>query len=132
MSSISERLLQRFDFGEIRRRRLDNYRRLSSALEGQVTHVWPGGAEGQPEGFCPLFLPILVPDKRAAADTLRQHGIDALEFWNHGVPVCDTQASETTRFLRAHVLGLPVHQDLQPRHIAHMADLVSNLHLRLM
>jgi hypothetical protein len=127
MSPISERLLQRFDFAEIRRRRADNCHRLSDALDGHVTRAWPDGSAGLPDGVCPLFLPILVPDKGAAADTLRRQGIEALEFWNHGVPACDNQASNDARFLRAHVLGLPVHQDLGPRHLTYMADVVSRL-----
>src|SRR6202007_3326877 len=67
MSGVTERLLKRFDFVKIRTRRVENCRRLMTALEGAVTPLWPD----LPEGVCPLFYPILVRDKRAAADALR-------------------------------------------------------------
>jgi hypothetical protein len=35
------------------------------------------------------------------------------------------------RYLRQHVLELPIHQDLTPRHIAHIAQQVSALSLRM-
>jgi hypothetical protein len=35
------------------------------------------------------------------------------------------------RFLRSHVLELPIHQDLTPDHIAHIARQISTLNLRM-
>jgi dTDP-4-amino-4,6-dideoxygalactose transaminase len=122
MSVASERLLRRFDFDGIRRRRIENYRSLSAALAGRVTPVH--GALGN--GICPLFFPIVVNDKSSAARSLRQTGIEALEFWNHGAER-STPASDSVEFLRAHVLALPVHQDLLPRQIAHVARQVGDL-----
>jgi dTDP-4-amino-4,6-dideoxygalactose transaminase len=125
-SGVTEWLLSRLDFDDIRRRRVENCRSLMAALEGAVTPLWPD----LPEGVCPLFYPILVADKQAAANAFRQYGIEPLEIWNHGVPAFDAHASENARLLRAHVLGLPVHQDLTDKHVAYMADLASRLHLR--
>jgi dTDP-4-amino-4,6-dideoxygalactose transaminase len=82
---------------------------------------------GLAEGVCPLFCPILVDDKPATARALRQRGIAALEFWNHGADE-DGDMSDTTRFLRSHVLALPIHQDLTPRHVAYVARQVSSVH----
>jgi dTDP-4-amino-4,6-dideoxygalactose transaminase len=124
MSSFSNRLLERLDFADIRRRRVKNFQILSELVDNKAK-VCPR----LPPGACPLFLPILVADKPAAANALRRRGVEALEFWNYGMEACDRQASATTRFLRQHVLGLPIHQDLTPRHISHMAQLVSGLHL---
>ncbi len=126
MSPITEWLIARCDFAAIRAARIENCRRLMAALDGSVTPLWPD----LPEGACPLFYPILVGDKPAAAAALREHGIEPLEIWNSGVAAFDAHASENARLLRAHVLGLPVHQDLTARHIAHMADVASRLHLR--
>ena len=124
MSPLSARLLGRFDFPEIRRRRLANYRRLAERLNGDVGHVCP-----EPdEGVCPLFFPVLVADKPAAAAELQRRGVDALEFWNDSVE-SGAEMSETTRFLRAHVLELPIHQDLTPRHVDYVADQVRAMNL---
>ena len=73
-----------------------------------------------------MFFPVLVPDKHATALALQRSGIDALEFWNEGMGPGDDMCPDT-RFLRAHVLELPIHQDLTPRQIAYMARETSAL-----
>lgn len=125
MSPVSERVLKRMDFRDIRRRRITNAQQLAGALKGRVALLH----DDLPEGACPLFLPILVRHKHEAAEALRCHGIDPLEFWNQGVAIFDAHAAANAQYLRAHVLGLPVHQDLTSRHIAHMAEVVCQLQL---
>jgi dTDP-4-amino-4,6-dideoxygalactose transaminase len=125
MSRMSERLLTRMDFAEIKRRRADNYRRLSEQLDPDVIQVFPH----LPEGVCPLFFPIIVNDKHAAAEALRACGVDALEFWNDSVEPGGHEMGSDARFLRRHVLELPIHQDLTARHIDHVARQVSALNL---
>ena len=127
MSRMSERLLATMDFGAIRRRRVDNYRRLAQHLSPHVVQVFPE----LPEGVCPLFFPIIVSDKRATAEALRARGVDALEFWNDTVEPGGHEMSSDARFLRQHVLELPIHQDLTSRHIDHMARQVSSLGTRV-
>ncbi len=125
MSLASERLIRRFDFGEIRRRRIVNFRALATALRGRVVPL-PADLD---QGICPLFFPIIVDDKASAARSLREQGVEALEFWNSGARGSDT-GSDSVRFLRSRVLGLPVHQDLRPRQLEHVARQVGNLHLK--
>lgn len=125
MSAASERLLRRFNFDGIRRKRVANFRTLAAALAGTVTPVHAT----LDAGVCPLFYPIVVDDKPAAARALRRQGVEALEFWNHGAGPADSDTSDSVRFLRSHVLALPIHQDLSTRQIAHMADRVAGLNL---
>jgi hypothetical protein len=61
---------------------------------------------------------------------LRGHGVQALEFWNHGAEGADDVTFANAQFLRSHVLALPVHQDLSARQLAHMVDRVSALNLQ--
>ena len=122
MSATSERLLRRFNFDDIRRRRVSNYQTLGTALNGAVTHLQPH----LEDGVCPLFYPILVHDKPAAARALRSHGVQALEFWNHGADAISGE-SDAVQYLRSHVLALPVHQDLSVRQLNHMADRVTRV-----
>ena len=122
MSRVSARLLERFDFEDIRRRRVENYRLLDSELDLTVPRVF----SDLPDGVCPLFFPIIVGDKAAAARTLQQRGVDALEFWNESME-SGQEMGPPARFLREHVLELPIHQDLTPRHLAHVAREVSAL-----
>jgi dTDP-4-amino-4,6-dideoxygalactose transaminase len=123
MSRLSERLLARMDFAGIRRQRVENYRRLAERLGPDVIRVFPT----LPDGICPLFFPIVVSDKAAAAGALRVRGIDALEFWNDSVEPGGHEMSADARFLRRHVLELPIHQDLTARHIDYVAAQVSAL-----
>jgi dTDP-4-amino-4,6-dideoxygalactose transaminase len=125
MSRVSERVIGLLDFAEIRRRRLTNFRQLASALRGSTSQILPD----PDDGVCPLFFPIYVPDKHAAALALRQRGVDALEFWNDGVEPGGREMSANARFLRAHVLELPIHQDLTSKHVEYVARQVSNLNL---
>jgi dTDP-4-amino-4,6-dideoxygalactose transaminase len=122
MSSLSDRVLERLDFPEVRRRRVRNFRQLAEQLDPGIGVLHSSLAEG----VCPLFHPILVGDKRATAQALRRRGVAALEFWNQGADE-GGEESDSARFLRSHVLALPVHQDLTPRHVAYMAQQVSTV-----
>jgi len=127
MSPISERLLARMDFGAIKARRRANASRLALRLAGHATPVF----RDLPDGVCPLFFPVLVPDKHRAAMALRARGVDALEFWNDRFEIEGCEVSTAERFLRDHVLELPVHQDLTARHIDHVARQIAALDLRI-
>jgi dTDP-4-amino-4,6-dideoxygalactose transaminase len=124
MSDISTRLLKRLDFEHIRSQRIENYQRLAGQLAGHATLLH----DELPSGACPLILPILVEDKEEAAEVLRAGSVDVLEFWNHGARDTDVE-SENARFLRGHVLGLPIHQDLTDRHIDYVASQLRSLHV---
>ena len=123
MSRVSRRLLDRLDFADIRRRRVENYRRLDTTARSERRRAC---FRTLPDGVCPLFFPIVVRDKHAAARDAAARGVDALEFWNDSCEPGDEMGPDA-RFLRAHVLELPIHQDLTPRHIAHVAEQVSEV-----
>jgi dTDP-4-amino-4,6-dideoxygalactose transaminase len=132
MSEISSRLLRRLDFEEVRNQRISNYRRLARQLAGHATPLH----DELPVGACPLLFPILVEDKQEAAEALRACGVDVLEFWNHGADEADLvqkemPANSSAPYLRQHVLGLPIHQDLADRHIDYVAEQVARLDLRM-
>jgi dTDP-4-amino-4,6-dideoxygalactose transaminase len=126
MSGTSERLLARLDFDDIRHKRVWNFQTLATLLNGCATPAM----SGLDAGVCPLFYPVLVRDKAEAARALRERGVDALEFWNHGATPDNAGESPTTRLLRSHVLALPVHQDLTTRHLVHMARQMESLRLQ--
>jgi dTDP-4-amino-4,6-dideoxygalactose transaminase len=120
MSPVSTRLLQRLDYSDIRRRRAANYRQLLQEVDSHVRAMFPV----LPDRVCPLFFPVIVPDKAEAASALRRRGVEALEFWND--PVGDgSEMSPHARFFREHVLELPIHQDLSARHVSHVARQVN-------
>src|SRR5215475_7022015 len=120
ISDISLRLLDRVDLAGVRRRRIANYQTLSRQLGGRVSRPLPD----PDSGVCPLFFPILVPNKCAAVNGLARRGIEALQFWNDSVEPGGKEMSPNARFLREHVLELPLHQDLTERHMTYLADCV--------
>jgi dTDP-4-amino-4,6-dideoxygalactose transaminase len=127
ISDISLRLLDRVDLPGIRQRRIANYQTLSRQLGGRVSRPLP-----DPEsGVCPLFFPMLVPNKRAVVDGLARRGVEALEFWNDSVERGGREMSPNARFLREHVLELPLHQDLNERHMIYMAECLIRLNVRM-
>jgi hypothetical protein len=128
MSRVSTRLVNSLDFEAVRRRRVDNFRQLDERIGGHATRVHGGLAEG----LCPLTYPIFVHDKHAAARALERRGIEAVEMWNDDPAQGGSPVSGDVRFLRRHVLELPVHQDLTPSHVAHTAREVVALRLRMM
>ena len=119
MSRLSSYLLARFDYGEIRRRRRENFFRLRHRLAGRI----PALVDDLPAGACPLFFPILAPDKASAVRELVARGVAAVEFWNDGDPAAHRAGSDAMR-LRRHLLELPIHQDLDAEHVEFVADQV--------
>jgi dTDP-4-amino-4,6-dideoxygalactose transaminase len=127
MSSICNTVMKRLDYDRIRRRRRENFLLLKQKLEGRVTML----REDLDEGVCPLFFPILVQDKHAAAKALWQRGIGAVEFWNEVFPVAGRDSGPEAQYLRAHVLELPIHQDVGPAQVQYIADQVLRLELKI-
>jgi len=117
---FSRRLLSRFDYEEIRRRRRENFRYLAGKLNGDVTAL----RADLPEGVCPLFFPLLVADKRKAAEALWARGIGVVEFWNEGDPQASAAESPDAHFLRRHVLEIPIHQDVSRAQLDYIAGQV--------
>ena len=127
MSSICNTVMKRLDYDRIRRQRRENFQLLRQRLQGRVTML----REDLEEGVCPLFFPILVRDKHAAARALWQRGIGAVEFWNEVRPLAERDSGPEAQYLRAHVLELPIHQDVGPSQVEYIADQVLRLELQL-
>jgi len=125
MSPISERMIGRLDYTAIRQRRRQNFQQLRGLLAGRVRML----RDDLPEGACPLFFPILVKDKPAAARALQQRGIGAVEFWNGDDSLARPAAGPDAPYLRKHVLELPIHQDVSPPQLQYIAAQVRQLEI---
>jgi dTDP-4-amino-4,6-dideoxygalactose transaminase len=121
MSAMCEAMLDRFDYDGIVRRRRANYSLMEQCLEGR------GALATGPlaPGVCPLFYPILVRDKRRAAEQLERAGIEATQFWNYGDPAAEGRPDAS--YLREHVLELPIHQGVEPAQVERIARRVLEL-----
>lgn len=120
MSAISNKVMIGLDYQQIRKKRRENFLRMREKLDGRVR--MPRG--DLRDGVCPLFFPILVRDKAGAARALRQQGIGAIEFWND--PQTNPNIGPDARYLREHVLELPIHQDVTSSQV----DFITNQVLR--
>jgi hypothetical protein len=125
MSSISSAVMGGLEYGQIRRKRRENFLHMQRRLEGRVTML----RKDLKEGVCPLFFPILVQDKPSAARALWRRGIGAVEFWNRD-PRSDCDGGPDAQYLRAHVLELPIHQGVDPLQVDYIADQVLHLELQ--
>lgn len=117
MSEYCRRLLDTFDYEAIRKRRRENF----AALRERLPEL-PMPRDDLPQGMCPLFFPVFVEDKAAAARAFRERGINVIEFWNYGHPEAAAHTGRDTQFMRRHVLELPIHQDVTPEQVQYMAD----------
>jgi len=123
MSRIGETVLAALDYRRIRQRRRENFLALRERLMGRVQIL----RDDLPEGVCPLFFPVLARHKREVVRRLWARGIGAVDFWND--PQENPQIGKDARFLRAHVLELPIHQDVTPEQVEYIADEVMKLRL---
>jgi len=127
MSEMCRRLLPRFDYEEIWRRRRANFEYLAQRLAGKANALRPR----LEDGACPLFFPILVREKTRTARHLMERGIGAVELWNEGDDACPPGRFPETDYLRRHVLELPLHQSVSRAQLDYMADQVAALDVHL-
>ena len=127
MSNWSDRLLDRLDYEAIRRQRRRNFSLLAELLAEAGIAPW----RNLEAGVCPLFFPLLVKDKSAAARRLKAWGVIATELWNEGDPVSAPLEGRGARFLRRHVLELPIHQDVDEAQIRYLATKVCEARIAL-
>lgn len=125
MSAVCRSLLARFDYASIYETRRRNFLHLQERLNDGA----PPLGKALEDGVCPLFFPLLVPDKRAAARALAERGVGTVELWNYGYPEAEDHTLPDARFLRRHALEIPIHQDLGASQIDYVADQIRDLNL---
>jgi len=120
MSRLSWRILRRTDPEAVTAARRRNYFLLLASLRQAAEPLF----SELPPGACPLFYPLLCIDKRAVMARLAAAGIETVDFWRTGHALCPASEFPEVERLRQGVLELPIHQDLGPEEMAHLARLV--------
>jgi dTDP-4-amino-4,6-dideoxygalactose transaminase len=123
MSPVSDAVMAGLDYDAIRRKRRENFQLLNQELRGAVATV----RDDLNGGVCPLFFPILVKNKREAVRSLQSRGIGAVDFWNDRQD--NPAIGKEARHLRAHLMELPIHQEVSRPQIEYMAREVRQLRL---
>jgi dTDP-4-amino-4,6-dideoxygalactose transaminase len=120
MSALSTLIARRCDAQEIVTARRRNYFLLLGRLRERVPPVF---AE-VPAGASPLFYPLLCEDKERVQARLLAKGIETVDFWRAGHPLCPRDEFPEVASLRRRVLELPIHQDLRPEDMAYVVRCV--------
>jgi dTDP-4-amino-4,6-dideoxygalactose transaminase len=115
MSAFSRRLLQFQDWKDIVKRRRENFTYLLEKLQG-IDGVKPL-MSSVPDGICPLFFPLLVKNREKLHDFLLKHGVDSHPWWGYFHPKVPWGSFPNAVRLKKEILGLPIHQDLNPEHM---------------
>jgi len=120
MTRMAGGLLDRFDERTIVERRRENY----NVLDGEVESI--SGIkrlyQELPEGVCPLSMPILVSNRTSWFLRLQERRIHTLPWWGGFHQRLDWDNHPEARDLKNQVLTLPIHQGLDERHMAYMAQ----------
>jgi dTDP-4-amino-4,6-dideoxygalactose transaminase len=109
-------MLDRVDARPIVERRRRNFLDLDDRLGPVAQRLFT-----MPDGMTPLFYPLIVEDKARVRRQLEAVGIETVDFWRHGSPLVPRGRFPVTDHLREHLLELPIHQDVEPADVAHMA-----------
>jgi hypothetical protein len=120
MSPLSNLIARRCDAEAIVAARRRNYFLLLGRLRERVPPVF----SEVPAGASPLFYPLLCDDKARVQARLLARGIETVDFWREGHPLCPRDEFPEVVNLRRRVLELPVHQDLRPEDMAYLARCV--------
>ncbi len=120
MSALSAHIARRIDAPAIVASRRRNWFLLLGRLRDRVPPIFPE----LPAGVSPLFYPLTCRDKAAVKARLAGLGIETVDFWRTGHPLCPPGEFPEVDHLRAHVLELPIHQDLEPEDMASIAQAV--------
>ncbi len=101
-------LMRLMDRDAVVARRRENYERLASRLRGHVSLPFPELRAGT----CPLFFPVMVPEKVRFQRALEQLGVQSVNLWDASHPTCPPALAAEVAAWRAHCLELPIHQEL--------------------
>lgn len=105
---LTRALLPRLVGVDVAAARRERYARLLERLGSRV----PAPFETLPGGASPFACPVEVDRKAEALARLRDRGIRALDLWSVPHPLLHPGDFPAVARRRAHVIGLPVHQEL--------------------
>jgi dTDP-4-amino-4,6-dideoxygalactose transaminase len=123
MSRLSRKLIETFDADDVRSRRRFNFQAIMEGVRNDLLLI----KTPLPKGVCPLLFPIVSRNKAEVVQHLKNNGIGAVEFWNDADPFLADQEGFGSSMLREQLIGLPVHQDMSPKHIQYLIDRVNEM-----
>jgi dTDP-4-amino-4,6-dideoxygalactose transaminase len=116
--------VRRTNIESVIRTRRNNYEILRRSLAGteNISLLWEEPLD-DPE-MCPLGLPVLVRNKMQWCDKLNACGIAVSPWWSGFHRGLNWNQYPEARALKAQLILLPVHQNLDPHHMEYIAQKV--------
>lgn len=102
-------------------------RRAYGALLAELDHLVAPAFRELPVGASPFAFPLAVADKAGALRELRAAGVDGLDLWCRPHPSTTSRPGSPASWLRAHVVCLPVHQDLTAADLLRLVEAAHGL-----
>jgi dTDP-4-amino-4,6-dideoxygalactose transaminase len=115
-------LLPRLVDPSVPERRRANYERLLEELDDAVGKPFARLANGA----CPWAFMVEADDKELFMERLLRWRIRALNFWSEAHPSLPEERFPRAAWLRTHLVGLPVHQELRERDLERLSPAVRN------
>ena len=115
ISGLSERIINRTNFEEIKNFRRRNFEYLLEYFLKNERGILP--FKELPSGVCPLFFPIIFEsgEKRAKLyEALKGKGVITHPWWDGFHPEVPWNEFPDAAYLKTRLFGLPIHQDLTP------------------
>jgi len=121
-SRITHCILRRTCSDAVVRRRRDHYRALYEVVKN--SKMFRPLYEELPDGVCPLYLPVTVDDREAVSIRLNEMGITAVQWWAGFHRAFNWAEFPEAKYLKEHLLAIPIHQQLTQRNINYISFLL--------
>lgn len=115
VSPLSKRIISSSDFEQIKKIRRRNFKFLLNYFGDDTRFCLP--IKELPVGVCPLFFPIFSEKRDVLYSLLKRRGIAGHDWWGDFHPDVPWRKFPDARFMKAHVFGFPIHQDLTLLHL---------------
>jgi dTDP-4-amino-4,6-dideoxygalactose transaminase len=115
ISTLSKRIMGNVHYDQVKEKRRANFEYLLQNLPKtkEIEIVF----KTLPAGACPLFFPLIVKDRSFYYQKLKDQNITVFNYWRHLHDAVPWDKFPEAVFLKEHVLGLPVHQDINFNHL---------------
>ncbi len=124
-SRFSQFIALKTDVNAVIRQRRENYIRLYDSIKS-YNYIKPLFSN-IPAGVCPLSMPVLVEKPHEICQKLNERGILAVQWWAGFHKHFSWDDFPESRFLKEHVLVLPVHQQLNGKDMDYIAYQLGSL-----
>jgi dTDP-4-amino-4,6-dideoxygalactose transaminase len=125
ISKLSEKIIRNIDYEKLKEKRRKNFEYLLKDLSKikDIKLVF----DKLPIGVCPLFFPIIVKDRNYYHQKFKKRGIATYPYWQYMHDSVPWGKFPDAVYLKQHVLGLPIHQDISFEHLEKIIEVLNNI-----